>query len=267
MSQVTTNERVRQVATTLSAAAMLVGTLFGVGVLGDRVAESSGGSLSATATLLAPASTAFSIWSVIYLGLAAYVVWQWVPRTAASTRGRSIGWLAALSMLLNGGWLLVTQAGWLWGSVLVIVVLALTLGLIMERLTSLRPEGGTGERIVVDGTFGLYLGWVTVATVANIAATLADSGMEPAPGTAELLAVVVLAAAAAIGAFLAFRLGGRVGVAVAMAWGLGWIAVGRAATEPESTVTAVAAAAAAVLVVAATVAARARKTRAHTPAA
>lgn len=108
---------------------------------------------------------------------------------------------------------------------------------------------------------------MTVATVANIAATLADSGMEPAPGTAELLAVVVLAAAAAIGAFLAFRLGGRVGVAVAMAWGLGWIAVGRAATEPESTVTAVAAAAAAVLVVAATVAARARKTRAHTPAA
>lgn len=143
MSQVTTNERVRQVATTLSAAAMLVGTLFGVGVLGDRVAESSGGSLSATATLLAPASTAFSIWSVIYLGLAAYVVWQWVPRTAASARGRSIGWLAALSMLLNGGWLLVTQAGWLWGSVLVIVVLALTLGLIMERLTALRPEGGT----------------------------------------------------------------------------------------------------------------------------
>lgn len=259
MSQVTTNDRVRQVATTLSAIAMLVGTLFGIGVLGERVAESSGGSLSATATLLAPASTAFSIWSVIYLGLAAYVVWQWVSRNAASPRGRSIGWLAALSMLLNGGWLLVTQAGWLWGSVLVIVVLALTLGLIMERLTALRPEGGTVERIVVDGTFGLYLGWVTVATVANIAATLADSGVEPGQGTAELLAVVVLAAAAAIGAFLAYRLGGRLGVAAAMAWGLGWIAVGRVATEPESTVTAVAAAAAAVLVVAATVAVRVRK--------
>ena len=196
MSQVTTNDRVRQVATTLSAAAMLVGTLFGIGVLGERVAESSGGSLSATATLLAPASTAFSIWSVIYLGLAAYVVWQWVPRNAASTRGRSIGWLAALSMLLNGGWLLVTQAGWLWGSVLVIVVLALTLGLIMERLTSLRPEGGTIERIVVDGTFGLYLGCATVATVANIAATEPESTVTAIAAAAAAVLVVAATVAA-----------------------------------------------------------------------
>lgn len=261
MSQVTTNDRVRQVATTLSAAAMLVGTLYGTGVLGERVEESSGGSLSATATLLAPAGTAFSIWSVIYVGLVAYVVWQWVPSNAGSARGRSIGWLAALSMILNGGWLLVTQADWLWGSVVVILALAVTLGLIMVRLTTLRPERGTIERIVVDGTFGLYLGWVTVATVANIAATLADSGVEPEQGTAEVLAVVVLAATAGIAVFLAQRLGGRIGVALAATWGLAWIAVGRAATEPESTVTAVAAAVAALVVVIATVLSRGRADR------
>lgn len=255
-SRPTPRDRARQVVVSLSAVLMLLGTLMGVGVIGTRVAESAGGSLSATATLLAPASTAFSIWSVIYVGLFAYVVWQWLPRNATSARSRATGWLAALTMLLNGGWLLVTQAGWLWGSVVVIVVLVLALGVLVQRLTDLPPTGGAVERLVVDGTFGLYLGWVAVATVANIAATLADSGVEPALRTAEVLAVVVLAVAAGIGAVLARVLGGRIGVAAAMAWGLGWIAAGRLTDEPASTTTGIAAAVAALAVVAAAVALR-----------
>ena len=89
-----------------------------------------------------------------------------------TARARATGWLAALTMVLNGAWLLITQAGWLWVSVVDIVVLALALGVLVKRLTVLPPTGGTGERLVVDGTFGLYFGWVAVATVANIAAAL-----------------------------------------------------------------------------------------------
>ena len=55
-------DRVRQVLVTASAVFMVVGTLFGIGLIGTRVEESAGGSLSATATLLAPAVRAFSIW-------------------------------------------------------------------------------------------------------------------------------------------------------------------------------------------------------------
>lgn len=105
------SDRIRQVVVTASAVFMVVGTLFGIGVIGTRVEESAGGSLSATATLLAPAVRAFSIWSVIYAGLIAYVVWQWLPSQTASPRARRIGWLAAASMVLNGVWLLVTQVG------------------------------------------------------------------------------------------------------------------------------------------------------------
>jgi hypothetical protein len=108
------------------------------------------------------------------------------------------------------------------------------------------------EKVVVDGTFGLYLGWVAIATAANITATLVASGVNPPLPVAELLAVAVLAVAAAIGVVLARVLDGRIGVALAMAWGLAWIAVGRLAGEPASTLTGVAAAVAAAVVLTAT---------------
>jgi len=135
-----------------------------VGVLGTRVEESSG-ALSAEATRIAPAGPAFSIWSVIYLGLLAYTVWQWLPSTPTCPRVRASGWLAAVSMVLNAAWLLVTQRGWIWASVVVILSLALTLGVLVRRLGAASAGGGV-ERVVVDGTFGLYLGWVAVATCA-----------------------------------------------------------------------------------------------------
>ena len=66
----------------------------------------------------------------------------------------------AASMVLNAAWLLVTQVGWIWVSVVVIAGLAVVLGVLVRRLTDLGTGGaGLGERAVVDGTFGLYLGW------------------------------------------------------------------------------------------------------------
>ena len=246
------SDRIRQSVVSLAAVLMVAGTLFGFGVIGTRVENTSGGSLSATATLVAPASPAFSIWSVIYIGLIAYVIWQWLPVNTASSRARRIGWLAALSMVLNGAWLLVTQAGWLWASVAVIVSLVLSLGELVRRLTA-EPTTQVAEKVIVDGTFGLYLGWTSVATAANITATLVASGVNPQGVIAEVLGVVVVAVAAGIGVLLAVKLGGRWAVAAAMAWGLSWIAVGRLAVEPESALVGGAAVAAALVVLAAAV--------------
>lgn len=247
----TSTDRIRQVAVTLAEVFCVFGTLVGVGVLGTSVASTSGGALSAQATLIAPAGPAFSIWGVVYLGLLAYTVWQWLPRNAATERSRATGWLAAVSMVLNAGWLLVTQQGWIWASVVVILALVLTLGLLVRRLTTL-VSTSIAERVVVDGTFGLYLGWVTVATCANVTAALVASHVDPGRTVGAALAVVVLAVAAALGMVFAVRLGGRWSVAVAMAWGLAWIAAGRlGATDLHSTPTAVAAIVAALVVLAA----------------
>ena len=254
------SDRIRQSVVSLAAVLMVAGTLFGFGVIGTRVENTSGGSLSATATLVAPASPAFSIWSVIYTGLIAYVIWQWLPANTASARARRIGWLAALSMVLNGAWLLVTQAGWLWASVAVIVSLVLSLGELVRRLAA-EPTTQVAEKVIVDGTFGLYLGWTSVATAANITDTLVASGVNPQGVIAEVLGVVVVAVAAGIGVLLAVKLGGRWAVAAAMGWGLSWIGVGRLAVAPESALVGGAAVAAALIVVAAAVLVRAQANR------
>ena len=183
---------------------------------------------------------------MIYAGLLAYTVWQWLPGRASDPRMRATGYLAAASMLLNAGWLLVTQQDLIWLSVVVIVALVLVLGLLAHRLVSVRPDAGPAaslvDRVVVEGTFGLYLGWVSVATCANIAAALADSGVTPSSPAADVLAAIILVVVAALAAFYARRLGTLsvllVGIAAAMAWGLAWIAVGRTDEAPESVLTA-----------------------------
>lgn len=225
----------------------IYGTLLGVGVIGTRVEESSGGRLAADATLLAPGTPAFSIWSVIYAGLFAYTVWQWLPANRTSARARATGWLAGVSMLLNAAWLLVTQVGLIWLSVGVIAALVVVLGLLVRRLTAL-PATGIVDRVVVDGTFGLYLGWVSIASAANITAAGVDSGWTLGPLGDQLLAVVVLAAASGVGVLLAREFGGRVSVAAALSWGLAWIAIARFTDQPSSTIVGVAAIAAVAVV-------------------
>lgn len=160
-------------------------------------------------------------------------------------------------MLLNAAWLLVTQQGWIWVSVLVIVALLVVLALLVLRLDS-EPADGPAERLVVDGTFGLYLGWVAVATCANITAAAVVSGIGFGGTIDQVLGVVVVLVAGVVGVLLAVRFGGRLAVGAAMVWGLAWIAAGRLADEPASVPVGVAAVAAALLVLVGTVGARRR---------
>ncbi len=242
------SDRIRQITVTVSEVVCVFGTLLGVGVFGGvEVAQAAGGALSADATLIAPGTQAFSIWSVIYFGLAAYTVWQWLPGQATSPRQRSVGYLAATSMLLNAGWLLVVRAGWLWVSVAVILALVTVLGLIIARLAAVRPASIV-DLVITDGTFGLYVGWVSVATAANITATLLDAGVDPGSPVREILSLVVLAVAAGVGAVLARVSRGNLGIGAAMVWGLGWIAVARLGGAPESPTVAVGAVIAALAV-------------------
>lgn len=250
--QVTSQDTTRAVVITVSEVLCILGTLMGVGVFGGtQVAQAAGGALSADSTRIAPDTPAFSIWSVIYLGLAAYTVLQWLPGRRATPRHRSIGYLVAASMLLNAGWLLVVQAGWLWVSVVVIALLVAVLGMIVSRLVG-TPGDGPLDRIVTDGTFGLYVGWVAVATCANVTAALVDSGFDVAAPAADIWAVAVLVVAGAIGVLLAVRTGGNPGIGAAMVWGIAWIGVARLTGTPESTTTAVAAIAVALIIAAAT---------------
>lgn len=257
MAQETSGDRGAQVAVTLSFLVCLAGSMIGVGVFGGTpIASAAGGALSTDATLLAPASGAFAVWTVVYLGLAGYTVLQWFPVAAA--RQRRLRLPVAGTMLLNAAWILVVQAGWLWVSVLVIGVLLALLGRIFVLLTRTRASGPL-DRVLVDGVLGVYLGWVCVAAVANVAAALIASGFGGAGLAPDGWAVVVLVAVAGIGVALAVRGRGRFAVGAAIAWGLAWIAVARWDGALQSAPVAWTAAAAAAVVLGVTLAVRARE--------
>jgi hypothetical protein len=241
---------VRQVVVLSAVGFMLVAAMVGTGLLGGTpVQDLQDGALDADATYLAPARTAFSIWSVIYLGLIAYAVWQALPRQRADRRQRTIGWLIAVTAVLNGVWLVAAQFTTLPVTVGAIILLLVTLGITFRVAVVTRtPDDGIVDAILVDGVTGLHLGWVTLATVANATAWLTDIGPGSWAGAATAWGVAVLVVVGVIGLAMAWASGWRVTPGLAIAWGLTWIAVGRLAGEPHDTAIGVTAIVVAVLV-------------------
>ncbi|MBC9936003.1 MULTISPECIES: tryptophan-rich sensory protein [unclassified Leucobacter] len=256
------SDRVRQVVVFVLALLAVAAAGLGSGAFGGTpVQDAAGGALAADATLIAPGTPAFSIWSVIYLGLLAYAVWQLAPAQAARLVQRRVGYLIAASMLLNAAWLGAIQIGQLWLSVAIIVVLlvvlARTLSLLLRTPRGVTTRtGAIVESVVLDGTVGLYLGWVTIASAANVAAwavaaEFSDFGIEP-----TVWAVAALAIAACIGVATAIFSRGRLTPAIALSWGLCWVAIARLTDEPASLPVGIAACAAAGIVIVAAIATR-----------
>ncbi|MBD8057447.1 tryptophan-rich sensory protein [Cellulomonas sp. JH27-2] len=229
--EATTGDRVRQVTVLVGAIVAIGGAAVGSGAFGGQaIADAADGALSATATPLAPDTPAFSIWSLIYLGLAAFAVAQALPRQAADPRLRAVSWWILASMLLNALWIGVVQAGSVGGSVVVILALLAVLAVIFVRLVR-TAHTGAATSWITDTTLGLYLGWVSVATLANIASFLsvADVGELGLGATGWSVVVLVLAALLAI-AYAVFGRGRpsvTIPIGLAMAWGIGWIGLGR----------------------------------------
>lgn len=260
---------VRQLAVISAVVFMVIAAFIGSGAAGGTpIQEALGGALDSDASYLAPARPAFTIWSVIYGGLILYAIWQALPVQRAARRQRLLGWWIALTAVLNGGWILVVQFGTLLLSVVTIILLLAVLAFVWRRTVLTREPGdGVLDSVLIDGVTGLHFGWVTIATVANITAQLtqvADDGWADAAG---FWGVVVLLVALAIGTAISVWSKGRITPALAIAWGVLWIGVGRIADEPRQTAIGVTAVLVAVLLVAVPVAITvARRARGVAPA-
>jgi hypothetical protein len=254
-------DAVRQWIVVVSLVAAVVGSFIGSGALGGTpITEAAGGALSSDATPIAPAGPAFSIWSVIYLGLAAYTAWQVLPSHRHDARQRRLGYPMVASLLLNAAWILSVQAGWLVASVVVIVALLAVLGYAFRLCMMTRPSSAI-EAIVVDGVVGLYLGWVTIASAANITAALKSGGFEGWGLGADVWAVIVLAVAGAVGVAVAVAGRGRLAPTASLCWGLAWVGVARLSGEPHSVAAAVTASVAVAVVIIVTILYRVRTPR------
>jgi len=226
----------RQIVVISAFCFMIIGALVGSGLFGGTsVQDLQGGALDEDGSYLAPASPAFSIWTVIYVGLFVYTVWQALPRQRATDRQRALGWWIALTMVVNGLWLVVAQFGTLPLTVIAIAVLLVLLCITFRKTVVTRvPGDGVLDALLIDGVTGLHLGWVTLATVANTTAWLTTIAPDDWSANATAWGIAVLAVVAAIAVGIAWLSGWRVAPGLALAWGLSWLAVARFTGEPDA---------------------------------
>jgi len=153
----------------------------------------------ANPTLITPAGYVFSIWGIIYILLGVFVVFQALPSQQGKDFQKQIGWLFALSSLANIAWLFLWQFEYLSLSVVLMFLLLSSLILIYLRLGIGKSKVGMREKLAVHLPFSVYLGWITIASIANVAATLVSIkwdgfGISPETWAAVIIAVALLIA-------------------------------------------------------------------------
>ncbi|MBA2378394.1 MAG: tryptophan-rich sensory protein [Blastocatellia bacterium] len=170
-------------------------------------------------TLLTPAGYAFSIWSLIYLGLVAFSIYQLLPANIA--RFRNLRSLYIISAALNCAWI------YFWHRDDIAICLALITALLISLFLinlKLMQFDGIGDFWAAKAPFGIYFGWVTAATLVNFMITLAYWGVELSDTTRQVLAISLILLAAALGVIVRFRMANYL-YPLAIAWALTAIAV------------------------------------------
>jgi translocator protein len=154
-------------------------------------------------TLVTPAGYVFAIWGLIYIGMLAYSVAQFIRPLADDPLPDRLAWPLIGSNIANVVWLLLWHSLNIYWTVLVMIVLldALIGAYILSRRD--RPEHPSAlERWAVRAPLGLYLGWISVATIANVSNALVAAkwnGWGVAPATWGVIVLVVGAALAFLG--------------------------------------------------------------------
>ena len=126
-------------------------------------------------SLFTPAAFTFSIWGVIYLALTVFVIYQALPAQRQNDLISKVSKLFILSCFANILWLFVWHYNFLVVSVIfMLAILAILIAIYLALGISYAQVTWT-QRLCLHLPFSLYLGWITVATVANI--SILQNGM------------------------------------------------------------------------------------------
>lgn len=154
-------------------------------------------------TLITPAGYTFSIWGIIYTLLLVFIVYQALPRNREQPFVGQVGVLFALSSVLNVFWLILWHYEFITSSVALMLALLATLIAIYLRLGIGRADISLREKVCVHVPFSVYLGWITVASIANVAVALrfvdwGGGGIDPVTWAVLVIGVALVITLAAI---------------------------------------------------------------------
>ncbi len=173
-----------------------------------------------------PAGYVFSIWGLIYLGLLAFAVYQALPSQRKTKLLDDIAPLYWLASIANAVWIFLWHYEYFTLTIFVMVVLLLSLIAIYRRLRA-AAKPNAGFRWCVQLPFSIYLGWISVATIANATQVLYFLNWDAFGLSGELWAVIMLIIATLLG--LAMLLRERDwAYALVLVWAFAGIAVAQA---------------------------------------
>lgn len=158
--------------------------------------------------LFVPAGLTFSIWGLIYLLLAIFVVYSLVSALKAGAKNAfisSIGIWFFLSCLANTGWIFAWHYEVLPLSMALMLLLLACLLAIYLRLSIGKSAAAKTEKYLVHLPFSVYLGWITIATIANATALLVAAGWDTFGLGDQFWAVSVILVGIAIALAVLFR--------------------------------------------------------------
>lgn len=119
---------------------------------------------------LRAAGYAFSIWSLIYLGLAAFALWQALPKNTGNAAIKALAWPSVLAIALTGAWIFASAFNERWLTVAIIVAAAAVM--IFGLMHASRGRSTFMDWLLVWWPLGLLAGWLTVASAVNILTVL-----------------------------------------------------------------------------------------------
>jgi len=126
--------------------------------------------------LFVPAGITFSIWSIIYAFLIIFMIYQILSlstkRQYNTNYLEKIGIWFILASLANIAWIFLWHYELVTISLLAMLVLFISLLMIYLRLDIGLSTVSLKEKFAVHSTISIYIGWITVATIANVTAVL-----------------------------------------------------------------------------------------------
>lgn len=205
---------------------------FGINILAN-IAPFNGqtiGEISNTVfreVLITPANYAFAIWGLIYLGLISLGIYQVLPRQRQNANLRRIGYLLILASLAQIFWIFLFQYRLFTLSLLAMLGILLPLIVIYLRLEIGLRRVSKREKWLIQVPLSIYLAWISVATIVNVATTLYDLGWDGWGINPEVWSAIALLSGAAIGAIVGIQRADPAFVLV-IVWALVAIAIRRA---------------------------------------
>lgn len=169
--------------------------------------QSTGEVINQDPVYFQPAGFIFAIWTLIYVLLFVFVVYSFLPVGRANARERRIAPAFLIANIANALWLVLWHYEQWTASLVVMALLFVALLLIYYGLRNKRDptaQPGTLERLMVWTPFSVYLGWITVALLANVAVWMDRTGTELWGIEPRWMAVLMMLVALVATAVLAF---------------------------------------------------------------